>query len=249
MFYSIVTIYTWIYFFITLIVYFPIALLLWLTTFLFDKNLRALHVFTSFWGYSFLWINPFTKIIIEGKQNIKKGETYVMICNHQSLLDIVVLFGIFSHFKWVAKRELFKIPIVGWTMALNGYIPVDRANKLSHAKMFKACEDNLAMGNSIMIFPEGTRSEDAEIHSFKEGAFKMALVAQKPILPIILDGTFDSLPKKGFIFRKISTIRIQIHQPIFYSTFAGLSSKELTLKIKEEMVQNYQQLKKERPKN
>jgi 1-acyl-sn-glycerol-3-phosphate acyltransferase len=243
MFNIFVTIYTWIYVFFTFVVYFPIACSLWITTVLFDKRLRWLHVFTSFWGVSFALINPFLRIKIEGRENINNNETYVMICNHQSLLDIVVLFGIFKHFKWVAKKELFNIPIVGWTMSLNSYVPVDRANKHSHAIMFKRCEDNLAMGNSIMIFPEGTRSEDTEIHNFKEGAFKMALAAKKPILPIVLDGTADSLPKKGFIFKKLSTIRIQIHKPIPFESFENMTSKEISVKIREDMVQKYKELR------
>jgi 1-acyl-sn-glycerol-3-phosphate acyltransferase len=249
MFYLIVTIYTYVYTLFTFVVYFPIACCIWLSTVLLDRNLKLLHLFTSFWGMSFVWINPFMKIRIEGRENIQTGETYVMICNHQSLLDIVVLFRIFAHFKWVAKKELFKIPIVGWTMSLNRYIPVDRANKKSHAKMLKECEDNLSIGNSIMIFPEGTRSEDGEMHLFKEGAFKMALVAQKPILPIVLDGTSDSLPKKGFIFRKMSTIRIRIYPAIPYSSFADLSSKDLSVKVREEMIPKLQQLKAENTLN
>lgn len=243
MIYILVTVYTWIYVLLTFVIYFPVAFIIWALTIFFDKKLRHLHLFTSFWGYSFIRINPFIRIKIEGIENIRKEETYVMICNHQSLLDIVVLFGLFRHFKWVAKKELFKVPIVGWTMSLNSYIPVDRANKLSHAKMFKECEENISKGNSIMIFPEGTRSEDGNIHHFKEGAFRIALETKKPLLPIVLDGTSNSLPKKGFIFKNLSNIRIKIYPPVPYDIFKNMSSKELAVKMKEDMNQKFMELK------
>jgi 1-acyl-sn-glycerol-3-phosphate acyltransferase len=166
-----------------------------------------------------------------------------MICNHQSMLDIIVLYRLFVHFKWVAKKELFKVPISGWNMTLNRYISVDRGNKASHIKMLKQCEDNLKNGNSIMIFPEGTRSVDGQIHNFKEGAFKIALVSKVPILPIVLDGTSDLLPKNGFIFRKKSTIKVKVLDPIPYESFANSTPKDLAEKMREIMTGQFQQLK------
>lgn len=235
MIYRFVSLVNWLFVLLTFITFFPIACIIWALTVLFDKKLRILHLFTSFWGVSFVWINPFLRIKIEGREKIQSGTTYVMVCNHQSLLDIMVLFRIFTHFKWVAKKELFKIPIVGWTMTLNGYVKVDRAHKSSHIKMLKECESNLERGNSMMIFPEGTRSEDGQIQTFKEGAFKLALDAKKSILPIILNGTSDSFPKSGLFFRKFSTIQIRILDPVDYSSFMNMPSKELASKVREEM--------------
>jgi 1-acyl-sn-glycerol-3-phosphate acyltransferase len=166
-----------------------------------------------------------------------------MICNHQSMLDINVLYRLFAHFKWVAKKELFKVPISGWNMTLNRYIPVDRGNKASHLKMLKQCEDNLKNRNSIMIFPEGTRSPDGEIHNFKEGAFKIALKAKAPILPIILDGTSDMLPKHGLVFKNKSNIRVKVLDPVPYNSFAHLTPKELADQMREMMIGQFQQLK------
>jgi 1-acyl-sn-glycerol-3-phosphate acyltransferase len=242
MFYSIVSVINWLFVLFTFITFFPVACAIWLLTVLIDKNLKLLHLFTSFWGVSFIWINPFLRIKIEGREKIQPGVTYVMVCNHQSMLDIMVLFRIFTHFKWVAKKELFKIPILGWTMTLNGYVKVDRAHKSSHIKMLKECENNLERGNSIMVFPEGTRSEDGQLQQFKEGAFKLALDAKKPILPIVLNGTSDSFPKTGIIFKKFSSIRIKILDPIDYASFNMMSSKELSLKVKDNMAQVLNQL-------
>lgn len=243
MFYFIVTVYTWIIVILSFFILFPIAVIIWLLTVLFDKNLKALHQFSCFWASSYLFTSPFWNVKIIDRHKIKSNETYVMVCNHQSMLDIIVLYRLFKHFKWVSKKELFRIPIVGWNMTLNRYIPVDRGNKATHLTMLKQCEDNLHQGSSIMIFPEGTRSSDGEIHNFKEGAFKIALKANASILPIVLDGTSDLLPKHGFIFRKKNTIQVKVLDPIPYSTFNGLSAKELSEKIKGIMETNFYQLK------
>jgi 1-acyl-sn-glycerol-3-phosphate acyltransferase len=148
------------------------------------------------------------------------------------------VFRLFAHFKWIAKDSLFKIPIVGWTMALNRYISVKRGNKRSHLKMIKACEKNLENGNSLMIFPEGTRSEDGKIQHFKDGAFLLAQSAQVPVLPIIIEGTANALPKKGFVMKTKQSITITVLDPIPYSTFANLTARELAEKVRSLMIKN-----------
>jgi 1-acyl-sn-glycerol-3-phosphate acyltransferase len=243
MFSFLVSVYTLLFVLVSFICLMPVAAIIWAVTILFDPKLKFLHKFTSVWGVSFIAINPFLKIKITGKENIKKGETYVMICNHQSLLDIIVLFKLFTHFKWVSKKELFKIPVVGWTMYLNRYIAVDRANKHSHAKMFEACNKNLLMGNSLLIFPEGTRSEDGNVHFFKEGAFKMALNAKKGILPIVLDGTAAAIPKKGLMFKSLAHIQIKILPPVSYDSIADFSPKQLSVKFQDLITSELNSLK------
>lgn len=243
MYYYLVAVYTWLIVFLSFILLFPIAAIIWFTTVLFDKRLKVLHLFSCFWASTYIFTNPFWKVKIIDRRKIKSDGVYVMICNHQSMLDIIVLYRLFTHFKWVSKKELFKIPIVGWNMSLNRYIPVDRGNKTSHLKMFNMCETNLRDGSSIMIFPEGTRSEDAEIHNFKEGAFKIALKAKASILPIVLDGTSDLLPKHGLVFRTKNTIKVKILDPVPYADFEKLSAKELTEKFRILMIEQLQQLR------
>lgn len=243
MYYRLVTIYTWLIVFLFFILFFPVAVLIWLVTILFDKRLKALHMFSCFWASMYIFTSPFWSVRIINRLKIKPNSVYVMICNHQSMLDIIVLYRLFAHFKWVAKKELFKIPIVGWNMTLNRYIAVDRGNKASHLKMFNECEANLKNGSSIMIFPEGTRSEDAEIHNFKEGAFKIALQAKVSILPIVLDGTSDLLPKHGLVLRNMRTIKVKVLDPIPYESFADLPAKELAEKMRALMVGEFQELK------
>jgi len=243
MYYFIVTVYTWIIVILSFFICFPIAFIIWFTTYLFDKRLRVLHLFSCFWASSYLFTSPFWKVKIIDRAKINPDETYVMICNHQSMLDIIVLYRLFAHFKWVSKKELFKVPMSGWNMTLNRYIAVDRGNKASHLKMMKECEKNLNEGNSIMIFPEGTRSEDGKIHNFKEGAFKIALRSKVSILPIVLDGTSDLLPKNGFVFKNKNMIKVKILDPIPFNSFENVTPKELAEKMKDLMEVQFQQLK------
>jgi len=102
-------------------------------------------------------------VTIVNRERIRRDATYVIVANHQSLLDILVLFRLFVHFKWVSKAELFRIPCIGWNMTLNRYIRLRRGNPESIAAMMRDAERTLAEGSSLMIFPEGTRSADGRL--------------------------------------------------------------------------------------
>ena len=103
-------------------VLFVVALLIWMATVLFDRRLVILHRFTCFWAYLYLWIFPAWSVSVEGREKIDRDKTYIMVSNHQSLVDILVVFSLFTHFKWVSKNEVFRIPLIGWNMVLNRYV-------------------------------------------------------------------------------------------------------------------------------
>ena len=218
----------WAFLALSSIALFPIALLVFALTAPFDPRRRALHQFTCFWASLYTWLNPAWPVRIENRERIRKGETYVMVANHLSLLDILVLFRLFTHFKWVSKIENFRVPFIGWNMSLNRYLKLRRGDRASVVQMMKACRETLAAGSSIMMFPEGTRSPDGRMRSFKTGAFELALESKRPILPIVLRGTSDALPKRGFVLRGRHPIRITILDPIPPEHFEKLSAKELT---------------------
>jgi 1-acyl-sn-glycerol-3-phosphate acyltransferase len=211
---------------------FPVALALWAVTAPFDRRLVLLHRFTCFWGSLYTWVNPLWPVTVRGREKIRAGETYVMVANHLSLLDILVLFRLFRHFKWVSKVENFKIPCIGWNMRLNRYIPLKRGDRESVVQMMAACEATLAEGNPIMMFPEGTRSVTGELKEFKTGAFELALKARKPILPIVLSGTSNALPKRGFVLQGRHPIEVTVLDPIPPERFEGMSAKELTEQVR-----------------
>jgi len=206
---------------------FPFAVLTWAATVLFDRRLVVLHLFTCFWGSLYTWVNPQWPVTIEGREKIDPETTYVMVANHLSLLDILVLFRIFRHFKWVSKIENFRIPFIGWNMRLNRYIKLRRGDRDSVREMMAACEQTLRSGSSIMMFPEGTRSKTGVLQPFKTGAFELALRTNLPLLPIVLSGTSDILPKKGFVLRGRHQIAITVLDPISPERFQGLDAKAL----------------------
>jgi len=199
MHYVIISLFVWTFVVITSVIFFPIALVIFLVTFPFDKRGVVLHQFSCFWGSLYVWINPLWKVTIQGKENLLKNEPVVFVSNHQSLLDIILMYSLFTHFKWVSKDILFNIPFVGWNMSLNNYIKLKRKDPKSHLSLMQQAEKHLKKGSSIFIFPEGTRSTDGEIQRFKDGSFLIAKKNRVGIQPVLIDGAYQAIPKKGFI--------------------------------------------------
>lgn len=225
------SIYFWVELYLISAILFPISFLVFLLTFLFDKRLFLLHKYTCLWSFIVLKINPMWRIKVTGREKIKPGQTYVMVSNHQSGADIIVLFLLWSHFKWVAKKSLFYYPFIGWTMWLNQYIALDRAKGSSMRKMMSDAAVTLKKGNSVMIFPEGTRSKDGNIQTFKTGAFHIALNNQTPILPIAIKGTSMAIRKGGFLINKNFDIQAKVLDPIPYEVIQDLDSKQVATMV------------------
>jgi len=227
----------WIFLAVSSLLLFPIAVLVWAVTAPFDRRLVALHRFTCFWASLYTWLNPAWAVQVIGREKIRPDVAYVMVANHQSLLDILVLFRLFRHFKWVSKIENFRIPFIGWNMSLNRYIKLRRGDRASIASMMRACEQALAGGNSIMMFPEGTRSTDGRLRAFKPGAFALAQRMRVPLLPIVLEGTGNALPKRGFVLQGRHEIRIRVLDEISHETFASLELETLVESVRSRFAQ------------
>jgi 1-acyl-sn-glycerol-3-phosphate acyltransferase len=222
----------WLFLASTSIALFPVAIVIWTVTRPFDPRLRWLHLFTCFWASLYTWCNPAWRVEVSGRERVRGDEAYVMVANHLSFLDILVLFRLFTHFKWVSKIENFRVPFIGWNMRLNQYIPLRRGDRASVVQMIKRCLDTLERGNSIMMFPEGTRSPSGRIRDFKTGAFEIALAARRPILPIAVEGTARALPKRGFVLQGRHPIRVTVLDPIPYGAFAGEDVEELARRVR-----------------
>jgi 1-acyl-sn-glycerol-3-phosphate acyltransferase len=216
----------------TSIALFPVAVVIWAVTRPFDRRQRILHQFTCFWASLYTWMNPAWPVEVIGREKIDRDEAYVMVANHLSLLDILVLFRLFTHYKWVSKVENFRIPFIGWNMRLNNYIALRRGDRSSVVQMVRQSLEALAQGSSIMMFPEGTRSADGRMRSFKTGAFEIALAAKRPILPIAIEGTAHALPKRGVVLQGRHPIRVTILDPLPYAAFAGDEVDELTARVR-----------------
>jgi 1-acyl-sn-glycerol-3-phosphate acyltransferase len=218
----------WAFMLVTSVLLFPVALLIRGATSPFDRRLAILHSFSCFWASLYTWCNPLWSVRIDGKEHVDRHATYVMVCNHQSLVDILVLFRLFVHFKWVSKAENFRIPFVGWNMTLNRYIKIERGRLRGNLSMMRGAEAALDAGSSVMIFPEGTRSSGGAPGEFKGGAFELALRSGRPILPIVIDGTAAALPRKGFILRGKHAIRIRVLEPISPPWAPGTDAEALS---------------------
>src|SRR5512134_3143966 len=204
----------WAFLTVSSLLLFPVAVLIWLVTAPFDPRKVVLHRFTCFWASLYTWLNPHWPLQVRGREHIRPDETYVMVSNHLSLLDILVLFRLFRHFKWVSKIENFRVPCIGWNMSMNGYVKLRRGDRASVVQMMQDCDRLLRQGNSIMMFPEGTRSPTGRMRAFKPGAFELALRNRLPILPIVITGTANALPKRGFVLRGRHPLRLSVLEPI-----------------------------------
>jgi len=222
----------WAFMLVSSALMYPLAVVLWALTTPFDKRKVLLHRFTCFWASLYTWLNPAWPLTLEDRHKIDTDQACVIVANHLSLLDILILFRLFIHFKWVSKIENFRVPFVGWNMTLNSYIPLVRGERDSVIEMMRACEKTLAAGNSIMMFPEGTRSPTGWMRKFKPGAFELALNCRVPIQPLVIRGTADALPKRGFILHGRHPITIKVLDCVAPQEFGDRSPEELALHIR-----------------
>lgn len=226
MFNRIIAFFFLLYMTVSSLFFYGVALFIWVLTRGFDRRLVLLHQFTSFWACLYLWTMPAWRVKIRGRERIRKDGVYVIVSNHQSQLDILVAFRLFFPFKWVSKIEVFRLPFIGWNMFLNGYIPLKRGDKESIARMLKRCEDALARGSSIYMFPEGTRSTSGELRPFKPGAFALAHKMKLPLLAVAINGTLRALPKYSLNFHGRHELDIEVLGEIPYSAFKDLSVED-----------------------
>ncbi|MDB4988183.1 MAG: 1-acyl-sn-glycerol-3-phosphate acyltransferase [Myxococcaceae bacterium] len=202
----------------------------------FDRKRKLLHLYTSAWAYHYVKLFPLWKTHFEGIEQIRGDRTYVLVANHQSLGDILVLFGLFKHFKWVSKREIFKVPFIGWNMLMNDYVGLKRGDASSVSRMLAECRTHLKHGSSVMLFPEGTRSHDGELKSFKHGAFTLARELGLEVVPIVIDGTRDALPKRGLLLRQSKPLQIRVHVLAPVAPDAAESVQALSELVRDRMV-------------
>jgi 1-acyl-sn-glycerol-3-phosphate acyltransferase len=191
-----------------------VAVLVLVATAPFDRRRVVLHLYSCAWASFYVVANPIWREHIVGREKLPWKGGAVLVANHLSILDILVLYGLFRPFKWVSKAEMFKVPIVGWNMWLNDYVALRRGERESIRRMMEACRAHLARGTPVLIFPEGTRSRDGRLQPFKDGAFRLALEAGCPVIPIALSGTAEALPKHGLVIRRPMRAEVRVLDPI-----------------------------------
>ena len=177
-------------------------------------NSDFVHAVQVVWARSFCWFF-LCKVTVDGMENIREGQSYVFVSNHQSAADVFVVYGWLPvKFKWIMKQELRKIPFVGTACKAAGHIFIDRKSRASATRSIREAEKTLTNGISVVVFPEGTRSVTGEVGRFKRGAFQIAYDLNLPMIPISLSGCTNVMPKGAVIVNLGRHIHMHIDKEI-----------------------------------
>jgi 1-acyl-sn-glycerol-3-phosphate acyltransferase len=170
---------------------------------------------------------PLWTVSIKNRQNLNMKKSYVFVSNHQSQLDILIVYQLYFPMRWISKAAVFKLPFFGWNMLLNGYIKLKRGDKQSVIEMMARCEQLLEQNVSVMIFPEGTRSKTGIIKSFKPGAFLLAKKMKKSIIPLVINNSKNALPKYSLIFHGRHKMRLEVLDEIPFTVFENMEIDDI----------------------
>ncbi len=183
-----------------------------------------LHNYSRFWARVGLKLAG-VKLKVTGREHLQPDQAVIYMPNHQSNFDILALFaGLPGQFRWLAKEELFQIPLFGLAMRRCGYISLDRSDRKKAIKSMNEAARRIHDGTSVVIFPEGTRSADGLLQEFKKGGFMLALKAQVPVLPVAISGSYAVMPKNSLWIRG-GTIEVSI-LPAIDSSGMGTADRD-----------------------
>ncbi|CAK8724499.1 1-acyl-sn-glycerol-3-phosphate acyltransferase [Candidatus Electrothrix laxa] len=193
----------------------------------FRKSKIKAQIFPKTWGLLLCRIANI-RVQIEGKKNLDPAKSYIFVGNHASMADIMVFSGYISHdYRWVAKKELFAIPIFGPGMRAMDFISIDRTRGREAIKSLNDAAKRIAVGASVILFPEGTRSADGHLQPFKTGAIMLALKAGVDVVPVGFNGTHQVLPKGKLLLRGGNVV-LRIGKPISTKDFKAKDKQMLT---------------------
>ena len=193
---------------------------------------------SKLWAYTMLAVS-FVRTEIKNKDKIQKGTSYIIISNHQSHYDIITLVTTLGiQFRWIIKKEILKLPIFGYGLYASRNIFIDRSNTTSAIESINSGFDRLPKSVSVMVFAEGTRSPDGQIHEFKKGGFVAAVQRKIPILPVTVNGSRRVMPKGKFTL-KPGKIQVVIGDPIDTSGYTTDTVPELIDKTRQVVIANF----------
>ncbi len=198
---------------------------------------NQVHKIANLWARMLLWLTS-TRVDVIGRENVSMNRPQIFMANHQSDFDIlIVLAHIPGQFRWIAKKELFKIPIFGKAMRNAGYIEIDRQNHEKALKSLDEAAQKIREGKSVVTFPEGTRSRDGKTRPFKQGMFHLAIRSGVPIVPISIIGASEIMPKRSLNVRP-GRITMVIDRPVDVSGYTLETRGELIERIRDIIVGN-----------
>jgi len=220
---TLASLWTWLVLGSCIVLWLPLMSIIWLVMWPFDRERYWVGLFFRKLAVVTATLNPLWHFRVTGTMPVNPRQPYVVVSNHESFADILLISHLPWEMKWLSKIEILRIPVLGWIMRIAGDIPVERGTRVSAAKAMRRCLEVLKGGMAIIIFPEGTRSTTGELLPFKDGAFRLAIDAGVPILPLVVHGTSTALPKHGWrVGRSDAEVRVLL--PI---ETAGLSHKEI----------------------
>jgi 1-acyl-sn-glycerol-3-phosphate acyltransferase len=218
-------------------VLFVVMLLVTAVTLPWDTLRRRQHALCFWWSDAVIAANPYWNVVVHGLEHIEHDRPYVIVANHQSFADIVLLFQTRMQFKWIAKDSLFRVPFLGWCMSLARHIRLRRARLSSIRAAYQEASAWIDKGVSVMFFPEGTRSPSGEMQDFHAGPFKLALKKNVAVLPMAIHGTARAMPKGKWRFNPGSTVGLTVLPAITPEDLQNLSPNSLK-KTAWERIQN-----------
>ncbi len=210
---------------LTILLYFIMLFVIMLHPF--DKMRKAAHAQCFWWAKAVVRLNPYWNISVSGLENIDRNKTYVIVANHQSLADIVLVYLVKTQFKWVAKESLFNVPFIGWCLGLCRHIKLERGDFGSIKHIYRDAASWIRSGMSVLFFPEGMRSESGVMRDFQNGAFKLAIKEKVPVLPISIKGTGGAIPKGTWLFQAKIPTGIKVLPAIDTSAFTQADFSKL----------------------
>jgi len=210
---------------------------------LLDKKGELPHLVARVWGRTILF-GARVKVTLKNPANIDPHRSYIYMSNHQSNFDIPVLLAYLPvQFRWLAKMELFRIPVFGFAMQRAGYISIDRSNRKAAILSLRRAAEIIRGGISVLIFPEGTRSRDGNIRPFKSGGFILAIDSGVPIVPVIIHGTFPIMQKDRLRIRPGNVV-LEIETPVETSHYSRRDKTELMDKVRQIITESHEKGKK-----
>ncbi|MBN2125952.1 MAG: 1-acyl-sn-glycerol-3-phosphate acyltransferase, partial [Deltaproteobacteria bacterium] len=204
---------------------------------LFDRGGGRVHRYcASPWASSILRVSG-VRVKVGGLENLEAGRPHIFMCNHQSFFDIFVLLSrLPGDFKFILKKELMRIPVFGTAMKGARYIPIDRADPRKAVQSMNQAADKIRQGVSVLIFPEGTRSEDGRLQGFKAGGFHLALKSGCDIVPVVILNSNRVAPKGSLRIRR-GSVSLHIGRPIAVGGYTKRTVHELMGRVRDSMVQ------------
>jgi 1-acyl-sn-glycerol-3-phosphate acyltransferase len=196
-----------------------------------DPRRRGMEWLNHLWAKGTLLAFPGIHLEVFGHERLTAGGPYVLCANHQSAADIIMLLAAWPHMKFIAKRSLFLVPPIGWSMWLAGYVIAGTGEPKSSRRAMDQAVGWLRRGCHVLTFPEGTRSPDGRLLRFRQGAFVLAREAGTKVVPVAISGTRALLEKRAFAFHPAGDVRIDFLEPQDVETDAKRAASKMRATI------------------